>query len=126
MLFSKLPMTKTARWLWIAAISVSIWITTDWLTNWMLSSSYCSNSHIQINFYPKTQITRTLTITSIRAMIDRDNSIAEVTLVTENSTLKSLEFKFPLTEPNELKTALSRELNINTDVIQTLIRYDIE
>ena len=117
---------KTVHWLFLPIIGLGIWLITTWMTDWVLSNSSRSTSQLQTNFYPTTQIARTLTVTSIHAKIDRHNNIAEVTLTTANSTLERLEFKFPFTEITALETALAAKLNSSSNTIQSLIHYRIE
>ena len=117
---------KTALWLFLPLIGLGIWLITTWMTNWALSNSSRSTSQLQTNFYPTTQVARTLEVTSIHAKIDRHNNIAEVTLTTANSTLERLEFKFPFSSIIALETALAEKLNTSSDAIQSLIHYRIE
>jgi hypothetical protein len=95
------------------------------MTNWVLSHSVNSTSQLQTSLYPTTHFTRTLTVSAIQARIDRNENIAEVTLTTENSSLKSLEFKLPIIQPIDLEKALAQELKVTPPSIQFLIQYQI-
>lgn len=117
---------KKRYWLFLPLIGWGIWQITAWMTVWVLSNSLSVTNQLQTNFYPTTQLARTLTATSIHTKVDHHNNIAEVTLTVTNSALKRLEFKFPFTEITALETALAKKLNTTSDVIQTLIRYSVE
>jgi CYTH domain-containing protein len=112
--------------MFIPVISLGVWISTEWLTHWVLSHSYYSTSQLQTIFYPNTQVSQTLTITSIDVRVDHRDNIAEVTITTAHSTLQRLEFKFPFTGETAFEIALANELNTTADVITALIRYRIE
>ena len=117
---------RKRHWLFLPLIGLGIWQITAWMTVWVLSNSFSLTNQLQTNFYPTTQLARTLTVTSIHMNVDRHNNIAEVTLTVTNSTLERLEFKFPFTEITALETALAKTLNTTSDAIQTLIRYGVE
>jgi hypothetical protein len=119
------PQLKKMSWLLLPLIGVGIWITTAWMTDWVLSNASLPASQLQTELYPTTQFVRTLTITSISARIDRSENIAEVTCTTEDLSLKRLEFKLPLIDPAALELALAQELKTTPTAIQSLIQYQI-
>jgi hypothetical protein len=112
-------------WLLLPLIGLSIWFATGWMTDWVLSRFLSPASQLQTNLYPTSRFTRSLTVTSIFARIDRTEGISEVTVTTENLPLRRLEFKLPLVEPDALKAALAGELATSPDSIQRSIQYQI-
>lgn len=114
-----------AVWLLLPLIGLGVWLTTTWMTDWVLSNADSSSRQLQTSFYPTSQLNRTLTVSSIVARIDRSDQITEVTLLTRDSTLKRLEFKLPLVEPPDLEQALVKELNTTAGALRPLIQYQV-
>lgn len=114
---------KKAYWVLLPLIGLGIWITTAWMTDWVLSHAPLPTTQLQTDLYPTTQFERTLTVTSIDARIDRSEDVTEVTFTIADSLLKRLEFKLPLVDPAALETALAKELKTTSAAIQSLIQY---
>lgn len=115
---------KLAYPLLLPVIGFGLWLTTHWITEWALNHAYVSNDQLQTDLYPEIEVVRSLTIISIYARVDRGNDITEVTLATtQNMGLQQLEFKFPLTDPAHLETALATELGITETSIRSLMSY---
>lgn len=111
----------------LPVVGFGLWLTTHWVTEWVLNRAYVSNYQLQTDLYPKTEVVRSLTIVSIHARVDRDNDITEVTLATtQDIGLQQLEFKFPLTDPAHLETALALELGITEASIRSLMSYHFD
>jgi hypothetical protein len=117
---------KAVYWLFLPVVNFGIWIVTGWINDWVLSHSYDFTDRLQTNLYPKTQLSRTLTVVAIDAKVDRNNDITDVTIKTTNSSLERIEFKFPLTEPTHLEITLANKLDTTPQLIRTLTRYQFD
>lgn len=102
-----------------------MWLMTGWISDWVLSRDAFPTNQSQTSLYPTTRFTRSLTLTSISAGIDRSENIAEVTCTTQNSPIKRLEFKVPIIESIALEKALAQELNTTPEAIRSLIQYQM-
>lgn len=67
-----------------------------------------------------------LQILGILAEIEKERSVTTVEVKTTNSILKHLEFEFPVTELNTLKTMITKELGIDRENARLLVSYRVK
>lgn len=64
-------------------------------------------------------------VATIKALINRAEGITQVEVQTSDSTLRKLEFEFPVTEPNQLEATIAQELGLSRADVRKLVRYQI-
>ena len=114
---------KLSVWFPLTLIGGLVWFTTNWITDRVLNQTYQPNTHLNTGVYPQIQLTLVPTVSSIVANIDQEDDITEVTFNVANSSLKRLEFEFPINNLDQVEIALIRELNLKHGTIQHLIQY---
>lgn len=114
---------------WFASLSMisgGIWVSTNRITDEILSVSSQSVSPLHTDVYRQIELSRSLTIDSIHASVDHSSNTTEVTLKTVHSSLESMTFQFLLTDPEQLEATLASQLNISPESVSKLIHYRIE
>ncbi len=67
-----------------------------------------------------------VTVLVITAEIDKSEGVTKVELKTAESTLKTLEFEFPVTEFNQVETNIAQELGLSRAEVRKLVRYQVK
>jgi hypothetical protein len=111
-------------WLPLPILAVAFWIGGGAITDRILNRSYYVTNPIQANTQLPEQPTKV--ILSIGVEIKYRQGFSKVKVKTANSTLKKLEFEFPFTEVSQIEIALSRELGLSLEQIQTTVHYRVD
>ncbi|MBF2062846.1 MAG: hypothetical protein IGS39_00190 [Calothrix sp. C42_A2020_038] len=72
------------------------------------------------------QIKPEVKVLGILAEIDKDKGITTVTVKSGNYMLKRLEFEFPVTELNQVKTLISKQLGMSREDARMFVSYRIK
>jgi hypothetical protein len=113
-------------WLALLLVGGLFWFVPQWLNQQILSQAYPAATQIDIKAQQQVEVSFTLTVLSIDAEIDRRAGDTEVTVRTAGSSLRELEFEYPLVEYEEIIQATAEELGLTSDAIRPLIRYRLD
>ncbi|ARV59658.1 hypothetical protein BZZ01_14380 [Nostocales cyanobacterium HT-58-2] len=72
------------------------------------------------------QLQLAVNVLGILASIDQEQGLTKVEVNTTNSVLQKLEFEFPVTELNSVKTIIVQELGLSPEKARTLVSYRIK
>ncbi len=111
-------------WLPLPLLGVGFWLTGSLLTEQVLSRPYSTVNTLQANAQRKVQLS--VTVLVITAEIDKSEGVTKVELKTAESTLKTLEFEFPVTEFNQVETNIAQELGLSRAEVRKLVRYQVK
>lgn len=111
-------------WLPLPLLGVSFWLAGSLLTEQVLSRPYSIVNTLQANAQRKVQLS--VTVLVITAEIDKSEGVTKVELKTAESTLKTLEFEFPVTEFNQVETNIAQELGLSRTEVRKLVRYQVK
>ncbi|MEG4998014.1 hypothetical protein [Microcoleus sp. B4-D4] len=122
-----LPLLHRAAWeLWIPLplVAALFWTTGNFIAAHTLSRPYNSVHKLQAD----KQLNRRLpvTILSINAEIDRSVGVTTIFVNTSDSTLKKLEYEFPVTQTSQAEAAIAQELAMPVENVRKLISYRIK
>lgn len=90
----------------------------------ILSRPYNSVNKLQAD----RQLDRRLpvTILTINAEIDRSLGVTTIFVNTSDSTLKKLEYEFPVTQTSQVEAGIAQELGMPVENVRKLISYRIK
>lgn len=112
-------------WLPLPLIGGLFWVTTAWSTETILKSSPNISGPVQADTLPEVEIALKVKLISIEVKIFKERGFTTVDVDVSDSTLKELEFDFPVTDLAEVETEIARTLNLSPEEIRTLVRYQI-
>ncbi|MEW5860814.1 MAG: hypothetical protein AB1861_26155, partial [Cyanobacteriota bacterium] len=95
-------------WLPLPLLGIIFWVGGGLVTDQALSRSYDTVDKLQADTQLEVQLSVTLLV--IKAEIDKEQGFTEVQVKTTDSTLKKLEFEFPVTEFSQVEAAIAQEL----------------
>jgi hypothetical protein len=113
-------------WLALPLVGGLFWFMPQWLNQQILSQAYPAATQLDIKNQQQVEVSFTLTVLSVDAEIDRRAGDTEVTVRAAGSSLKELEFEYPVTEYEEIVQAIAEELGLPPDAIRPLIRYRVD
>lgn len=112
-------------WLPLPLLGLMFWLSSGFVMDRVLQRSTGSVKYLQAD--TRKQSARTvLPIVSITAAIDPQQGRSNVRIETTNSALKALTFEFPVTDPDQVETAISQELGLPPERVKSLIRYQFQ
>lgn len=111
-------------WLTLPLLGIGFWLGGALITDYILSLSYSSKEQLQIHTKIKDKSAKV--VLAIKVEINYAQAVSKVKVKTANSTLKQLEFEFPVTEVSQIEVAISRELGISIEQVRQLVRYQID
>lgn len=126
-----MKLVKTCNLAWTVGILFPLvggafLLVTQWMTDLVLSQTASATTQLQAEGQHQVQLALSLTIVSIDAEINRQTNITEVSIRAIGSPLEEMEFKFPVTEYDEIEAAISQELHLSSEAIRQFIRYRID
>ncbi|MBD2346060.1 hypothetical protein [Anabaena subtropica] len=71
------------------------------------------------------QVTIPVTLKVIKAEIEKEQGLTFVEVITANNSLKKLNFVFPVTEISMVETLAAQILNLSSEDVRKLIRYQV-
>lgn len=110
-------------WL-IPLLGIVFWLGGGIVTDYLLTLSYYSKEQLPINTQIKDKPAKS--VLAIKVEINYVQAVSKVKVKTANSTLKQLEFEFPVTEVDQIEVAISRELGLTIEQVRQLVRYQID
>ncbi|MEG4352297.1 hypothetical protein QUA70_02435 [Microcoleus sp. LAD1_D5] len=119
-----LPLLHRAAWeFWVPLplVAALFWTTGNFIATQILSRPFNSVHKLQAD----RQLNRRLpvTILSINAEIDRSLGVTTIFVNTSDSTLKKLEYEFPVTQTSQVEAAIAQELAMPIENVRKLISY---
>lgn len=102
------------------------WLGAGWLDQQVLGQPDQPPEQIILPNPQQIELVLRLTVVSIDVEINRQGGTSEVTAQVRGSTLRELEFEYPLTDYSELESAISQELNLLPEQTRQLIRYRLD
>ncbi|MFB2977210.1 hypothetical protein [Microseira sp. BLCC-F43] len=94
------------------------------MTDRVLSRSYTTVNQLQAD--TQLEVKLSLTVVLIQAVINKTEGVTFVAVKTTDSTLKKLEYEFPVTEVGEVESAIAQELDMSIEQTRKLVRYQIQ
>lgn len=113
-------------WLPLLLITMGVWYGTQWVNSTVLSQTYNIKAELDTKPIQKAEVSLAFTVLAIDAEIDRRNKNTEVTVKTAGSSLKELEFQYPVIEFVDIEKAIAQQLNLPLNQIRKIIRYRID
>lgn len=105
-------------WLPLPLSALFFWLSCSLIANQVLSRSYDSKDQLQAD--AQLDIHVSVNVMMIEATISRAKQIAQVEVRTTESILKTLEFEFPITDIDQVETAIAQELDLSRQVVRKL------
>jgi hypothetical protein len=111
-------------WLPLPFLGILFWVGGNSTAEQVLSRSYNTPNQLQAD--TQLEVTLKLTVLMINAEVDKTAGVTRVGVKTTDSTLKKLEFEFPVTEFSQVEVAIAQELGMSIEDVRKLVRYQIQ
>lgn len=111
-------------WLPLPLIAALFWIAGNSMAAQVLSRPYQSVNKLQAD--SQLDVKLSVAILSMNAKIDRRRGVTTIAVKTSDSTLKKLEYEFPVTEARQIETAIAQELTMPVAAVRKLMSYRIK
>lgn len=115
---------KLELWLPLPLLGLIFWFGGGLITDKVLSRSYATVDKLQADTQLEVQLA--VTVLVIRAEINKSQGLTKVQVKTIDSTLKKLEFEFPVTEFSQVEDAIAQELGLSRADVRKLVRYHLK
>ncbi|MEG4033192.1 hypothetical protein QUA03_05100 [Microcoleus sp. S36b_A4] len=122
-----LPLLHRAAWeFWLPLplVAALFWTTGNFLAVQVLSRPYNSVHKLQADRPLNRRLP--VTILTINAEIDRSLGVTTIFVNTSDSTLKKLEYEFPVTQTSQVEATIAQELAMPVENVRKLISYRIK
>jgi hypothetical protein len=110
-------------WLPLPLLGLVFWIGSGWVSDRILSRSYNPEKQLLVDTQQEGHWAKK--VRSIQVEIKQRQGFSKVTVQTVNSTLKQLEFEFPVTEISQIEVAISQELGLSPKLVSKLLHYQV-
>ena len=111
-------------WLTLPFLGVFFWFGGNLMAEQVLSRSYTTVNQLQAD--TQLEVKLSLTVVLIQAVINKTEGVTIVAVKTTDSTLKKLEYEFPVTDVGQVETAIAHELDMSIEQTRKLVRYQIQ
>lgn len=111
-------------WLSLPVVAVLFWGTGNLIAAHVLSRPYDSVNSLEADTHLDVKLS--VTILNMNAKIDRRRGVTTISVKTTDSTLKKLEYEFPVTQASQVETAIAHELKMPIADVRKLISYQIK
>lgn len=111
-------------WLPLPLMAALVWIAGNSIAAQVLSRPYHSVNKLQAD--TQLDVKLSVAILSMNAKIDRRRGVTTIAVNTSDSTLKKLEYEFPVTEASQIETAIAEELTMPVADVRKLMSYRIK
>lgn len=108
-------------WLLLPLLGLGFWLSSGVLTDRILDRFSKTENYLQIDNKQDRQLVKRIRV--ITVLINEKNGFSIVNVRIENNVLQSLKFEFPLTAPEQLEAAISRELGLPRNRVRELVIY---
>ncbi|MBD3884033.1 hypothetical protein IFO70_19970 [Phormidium tenue FACHB-886] len=110
-------------WLPLPFVAIAFWFGTNILMAQELRQPQQTETKLQAD--TQLQATVSINILLINAIINRQQGVTQVEVETTESILKRLELELPMTDTNQIETAIAQELQLSRQDVRQLVRYEI-
>jgi hypothetical protein len=110
-------------WLPLPILAFLFWLSCSLITVEVLSRPYSTKERLQADTQLEVRVS--VNIATIQAVIDQSEDLTRVEVITADSSLRRLEFEFPVTEFTEVEATLGKELGLSTEEVRQLVRYTV-
>lgn len=110
-------------WLPLPFVAIAFWFGSSFLMAQELRQSNLTENKLQAD--TQLEATVSINISRINAIINRKQGTTQVEVETAEPILKRLELELPVTEVNQIETAIVQELRLSRQEIRQLVRYEI-
>lgn len=111
-------------WLPLPLLGVVFWLGGSLIKDQVLSRPYTTVSTLQADTERDVQLS--LTVLLIKAKIKKSEGLTQVEVRTVDSTLKKLEFEFPVTEFEQVESSIAQKLGLSREDVRKLVRYQVK
>lgn len=112
-------------WLPLPLLGLLFWVSSGLVMQHVLQRSTETVKYLQADTHK--QPTKTLlSIVVITVTIQPQYGRSSASVETADSSLKALQFEFPVTEPSQIEGALSEELGLSPEQVKSLVRYQLQ
>lgn len=111
-------------WLPLPLVAAIFWMGGHSIAAQVLGRSYQSVNKLQAD--AQLDVKLSVTILSMNAKIERRRGVTLIEVKTSDSTLKKLEYEFPVTEATQVEMAIAQELGMSTADVRKLLSYRIK
>lgn len=110
-------------WLPLPLLGLAFWFVSGLVTEHRLNQSNPSAESFKIT---ADKVQPASKIVSIKVTVDRDRNLSTVKIKQTTQVLQQEEFEIPTTELVQIETAIAQKLNLSSEKVRQLLRYQIE
>lgn len=110
-------------WLPLPLLAGTFWLSCSLMTAEVLSRPYSTKDKLQAD--TELEVHLSVSVSMIKAVTYRAEGVTQVEVQTTESSLKKLEFVFPVTDPTQIETTIAQELGLSRQDVRKLVRYEI-
>jgi hypothetical protein len=110
-------------WLPLPVLAAFFWLGCNLITNQVLSRPYGTREKLQADTQLEVRVL--VNIATMQAVINPTENSTRVEVITAESSLRKLEFEFPVTDFAEVETTIAQELGLTTQEVRKLVRYEV-
>jgi hypothetical protein len=111
-------------WLPLPLAALFFWLIGNFMTAQVLSRPYNSVNTLQADM--QLDVRLSVTILTMNAEIDRSRGVTTILVKTTDSTLKRLEYEFPVVQADQVEATIAQELAMPVENVRKLISYRIK
>lgn len=110
-------------WLPLPLLALIFWLSCSLMATQVLSRSYAAKDKLQADTQLEVHVSANVSM--IKAVIDRTEGITQVEVQTTESSLRKLEFVFPVADASQVEMTIAQELGLSRQDVRKLVRYEI-
>jgi predicted transcriptional regulator len=110
-------------WLPLPVLAILFWLGCSLITTQVLSRPYSTQEKLQADTQLEVRVL--VNIAAIKAVINPTEATTQVEVTTAESSLRKLEFEFPVTDFAQVETTIAQELGLSTQDVRRLVRYEV-
>jgi hypothetical protein len=127
-LFQRLLQSKRLKvtrltWLLLPMVAMLFWLGSHLMIQQVLGNAYGADHYLEAEV--PTRIQLSATVLAIEVEIKNSVKFTKVRVKTADPALKLLEFEFPVTSIAQVETAIATELNLSSNRVSQLARYQM-
>lgn len=120
----RLHQTGWEFWLPLPLIAGLLWLAGNGVASKVLSRPYQSVNALRAD--TQLEVKLSVTVLTMNAKIDRRRGVTSIAVQTTDSTLKKLEYEFPVIQASQIEAAIAQELGMPVTDVRKLISYQIK
>lgn len=102
---------------------ILFWFAGTAIAQQVLHRSYSSPNQLQANTQLEMKLSATILL--MNAEINQRQGTTTVSIKTTDSTLKKLEYEFPVIEARQVEAAIAQEIGLSVQDVRKLVRYRV-